>query len=405
MDKKNWEQEYPRMPEAFHLAVSTAVEENLKKESGKPEKTVGIKGHKKKKYVLLFAAVLMTGAAAALGVTAAREEQKQNPETVFLKELGLENRTNLDPVLQKNIQVTAAETPVYKENTDPELIKSLEKRENNEPVLTIPLVMYDGQRLAIYAEPTEEGKKYSCEAWTLQINGQLIEPIEMDDNLGKQDYYIFQTELEDLDPGQPFEVTIPLQVYGKAKRYENQDLTFTVNTEPAVKKIPDQSFVYDDYSVHITDLTQSLTALQGKVTVEMTKEQREAYENGNIEISSLILRSQDGTFWKQTDGCVRLGEDIEEETTSHRKYNYMMSYPADAAESEKAAPCMEYGFAYQIPEDDPKSVLLSFMGLRKDLPGVGDIPAGEPVPEEVQNSRDTANPENYYGEAITLLLE
>lgn len=405
MDKKIWEQEYPRMPEAFHLAVTTAVEENRKKETGKPEKTVGIKSHKKRKYALLLAAVFMTGAAAALGVTAAKKEQKQNPETVFLKELGLENRTNLDPVLQRDIQVTAAETPEYKENTDPELIKSFEKRENNEPILTIPLVLYDGQRLAIYAEPTEEGKKYSCEAWALRINGQLTEPIEMDDNLGKQDHYIFQTELDGLDPGMPFDVTIPLRVYGKAKRYENQDLTFTVNTEPAVKKIPDQSFVHDDYSVHVTDITQSLTALQGKVTVEMTKEQREAYENGNIKISSLILRSRDGTFWKQTDGCVWLGEDTEEETSSCGKYNYMISYPANTAENEKAAPCMEYGFTYQIPEDDPQSVLLSFMGLRKDLPSVGDIPAGEPVPEEVRNSRDTANPENYYGEDITLILE
>ncbi|WP_373213026.1 hypothetical protein [Ruminococcus sp. 5_1_39BFAA] len=408
MDKKMWEQGYPQMPEAFRLAVRSAVEENLKTESGKPEKIVRTGRRKKRRYLLLLAAALMAGIVAAMGVTAAKKEQKQSPQTIFMKTLGLEERNNLDSVLQKDVTVKAEETPTYKEDMDPDLIKSFEKRESNDPILAIPMVLYDGQRLAIYAEPTEQGEKYDCEAWELRINDQLIGPIEMEDNLGKQDYYIFQTKTDDLKLTSPFEVTIPLRVYHGGKRYENQDLTFTVDIEAQLKELPDQSFVCKEYSVKVTDLKQSLTSLQGKVTVEMTREQRAAYVEGNTEISELLFRSREGTFWKRLGGSFGIFNDGEESQLRDES-NYVISYPADtetdiSEDSEKAAPCIEYGFYYQIPEDDPQSVLLSFMGLKKDLPNVGDIPAGQPVPEEIINSQDTTNPENYYGEDMTITL-
>lgn len=409
MDKKMWEQEYPQMPEGFHLAVRSAVEENLKTGSGKTEKVVRAGRGKKRGTLLLLAAVLMIGIAAAMGVTAARKEQKQSPETIFMKTLGLEERSDLDSVLQKDVAVKAEKTPTYKEDMDPDLLKSFEKRESNEPILAVPMVLYDGQRLAIYTEPTERGKKYNCEAWELRINNQLIGPIEMEDNLGKQDYYIFQTKTDDLKLTAPFEVTIPLRVYYEGKRYENQDLTFTVDIKAQPKSLPDQSFACKEYSVKITDLKQSLTALQGKVTVEMTKEQKASYEAGDTVISELFFRSGEGTFWRRLGGSLRIYGDGEEREVSRGECNYVIRYAADTAKSgigpeRETSLCIEYGFYYQIPEDDPQSVIMSFMGRRKDLPDVGDIPAGEPVPQEVIESRDAADSGNYYGEAIRISL-
>lgn len=89
---------------------------------------------------------------------------------------------------------------------------------------------------------------------------------------------MFTADTHTLELECPFEVTLPLSVFisGKNKRSENQDLTFTVDTEAAVTALPDQQFVFDDYTVNVTGLKKSVTSFWGKVSIDRTKEQQVA---------------------------------------------------------------------------------------------------------------------------------
>ena len=92
------------------------------------------------------------------------------------------------------------------------------------PLITIDRIMYDGLQLAVCAYPTEEMEGYTIESWSMTVNGQKTGPNEMDDNMGKQDYFIFTAQLYDMEPANRMEIVLPLSVYRDNERYEKQEL-------------------------------------------------------------------------------------------------------------------------------------------------------------------------------------
>ncbi|MDO4339267.1 MAG: hypothetical protein Q4C91_14475 [Eubacteriales bacterium] len=379
MNKKRWEQEYPKMPSAFHLAVQEAVERqgNREKQGSAAEQKCaaeqesivkpGNRKHGKRSrrfYLFAAAAVLLFGGITAIAGVAGKK-------VIFREELELENYENLEEAFQSDISVKVEEDvrlpkQAYTDKEYREWLTSWEKRENNLPLLDIREVMFDGMRLSVYAVPTQEGKKYSLEVLEMYINGVYKAPVDCFDNAGEQDYYIFtlddvngftaeddknlqnlQMQTQDAILQTPFEVTLCVRAYASGKRYENQDLTFTVSTDAQLKPLADQEFVFSDYTVKVTELQRSMTSLKGKVSVEMTEEQKEAYEKGERKLCGLLFTNKDGTAWKR-------GLSVSEEEARQSHYN---------------AGNLQWYFHKQIPEDAGDTVMLYLMAYEKTAEG------------------------------------
>ncbi len=287
MDQKRWEEEYPCMPEAFHLAVQEAVEKNLTE----PKKHFFWKRSSMKKLFFLIAAAALT--VGALAASAQKEQKLFN----FVKYMQAERIENRDDIFQRDIRVKVEEEPFVPKGAE-EIAFQREKLMEKSPLLEIRELMYDGMRLVIYGVPSEEGRKYELGADSLCINEKMGYPADTRHYTEDEDYYVITVNHSNLEMEPPFEVTIPLIVYGNHTRYENQDLTFTVNTRAKIEYLNDQEFIFDDYTVEVTELRRSLLSLKGKVSVKMTEEQKKAYESGEKKILSLLLQSEDGTIWE-----------------------------------------------------------------------------------------------------------
>ncbi|MDO4276275.1 MAG: hypothetical protein Q4D16_21610 [Eubacteriales bacterium] len=289
MDRKKWNQEYPKMPEAFHLALEETVKQNIEKDlyTQGTERTRR-KPYRKRWYLLGIAVVLLLGSFTA---TAKKEFN-------FAEYLSLDDSQNIPEIFQSDINAIVEKEPTLPEFIDKEWVKTWEKREDDSPLLDIREVMYDGGQLCIYGVPTKAGKRYQLYTHRLIINGQtLSQPIDTWDDEGSGDNYVFTADIHNLGLECPFEVTLPLSVFiNGEKRSENQDFTFTVETEAEVTALPEQEFIFDDYTVKVTDLKKSVTSFWGKVVVERTREQQEAYEKEEYRILSPVFKEKDGTF-------------------------------------------------------------------------------------------------------------
>lgn len=375
MDKRMWEQEYPKMPEAFHQAVEWAVEAEVQ---GAPEAD-GFAGRKRRSVwrVLVPAAIL--AAALAAGAVLAKEPSKKI-QVDLKQELQLEGLGNLDSILEKNVTVRVEEEPVYPETYDSEFLESMEPLNTDQPLLDIQEVLYDGQRLAIAAVPSGEGEAYTFECWNMRFGDETIGPIEMAADWENHKYYIFQAYVGNLELTAPFDVTLPVRVYGKNTRMENQDLTVTVTGNPVVESIKDQEFVFEDYTVKTTELKKSATALWGKITVEMTEAQKEAYENSGTEIFNIQFRSGE-EIWKTLS--------FPEEFPS---FDWDLDLPETdtSTGSETDEPVLEKYFYVQPAEADPSGVTFHFLGYSE---------------EDIGEKYDMTDPANQYGEEMALSLE
>ena len=97
MDKSKWENEYPKMPEVFHLAMADTVRKNIEEI---PENTLQVKAHrkpaKKKILILSLAAVFLFGTLTAI---AKEKEEKFN----LAKYLEISDHELVGGIFQTNI--------------------------------------------------------------------------------------------------------------------------------------------------------------------------------------------------------------------------------------------------------------------------------------------------------------
>lgn len=362
MDKSKWENEYPKMPEAFHQSMAETVRKNIEEI---PENTPQAKAHrkpaKKKILILSLAAVFLFGTLTAI---AKEKEEKFN----LAKYLEISDHELVGGIFQTNISDKVEKELTFPEYMDMELVRSWKKREDNLPLLDIQQIIYDGAQLCIYATRTENGGDYELESNHLFINGEWVGPIEQGMREREDGYYIYRADTRALGPElkSPFKVTLPLSVYGKwGKRYENQDLSFTVDIDAVVEPIKDQEFIFDNYTVKITDMKKSVTTLWGKVTIERTKEQQAAYEEEDRAICFLLFKSKDGTVW--TEQMLTDKEGVESGSERNQWY-----------------------FSNKIPSGNEKSVMLYLLAREKD---------------KLYEKFGEITEDKYYGEGMEIMLE
>ena len=375
MDKKIWEEQYPEMPELFHLAVEQAVNRAVGNETvytggetverGRSDQDIrGAASLNKRKNwrLLILAAVLCGGIISAVAVSG--RKPVRTAEVDFQEKLGLGERSDLEEVWFTDVEVSIAEEPRYVNELHPEILEDMKELKTDGPLITIDRIMYDGLQFAVCAYPTEEMEGYTIESWSMIVNGQKTGPNEMDDNMGKQDYFIFTAQLYDMEPADRMEVVLPLSVYRDNERYENQELLFTVEGKTA-EQIPDQEFDLESCTVKLTEMRRSLTAFAGRIQIERTPEQQNTCEGEDREIVSMALESADGRRWQD----LPLREDV---TTLSADENHEEGY-----------------FYYEIPEDGQTQVNLQLMSRLKS---------------ERWEKWDSSDPANRYGEVLTVDL-
>ena len=336
MDKKIWEEQYPEMPELFHLAVEQAVNRAVGNETvytgqGTVERErsdQNIRGaaslNKRKKWRLLILAAVLCGGLISAAAVSGRKPAKIT-KVDFQEKLGLGERTDLEEVWFGDVEVSIAEEPRYVNELHPEILEDMKN---------------------------------------LKTDGQKTGPNEMDDNMGKQDYFIFTAQLYDMEPADQMEVVLPLSVYRDNERYENQELLFTVEGK-AAEQIPDQEFDLESCTVKLTEMRRTLTAFAGRIQIERTPEQQNIYEKEDREIIYMVLEGTDGIRWEE----LPLNENTKTLRTDEKHED---GY-----------------FYYEIPEDGQTQVNLQLMSCLKS---------------ERWEKWDSSDPANRYGEVLTVDL-
>lgn len=336
MDKKIWEKQYPEMPELFHLAVEQAVNRAVGNETvytgqGTVERErsdQNIRGaaslNKRKKWRLLILAAVLCGGLISAAAVSGRKPAKIT-KVDFQEKLGLGERTDLEEVWFGDVEVSIAEEPRYVNELHPEILEDMKN---------------------------------------LKTDGQKTGPNEMDDNMGKQDYFIFTAQLYDMEPADQMEVVLPLSVYRDNERYENQELLFTVEGK-AAEQIPDQEFDLESCTVKLTEMRRTLTAFAGRIQIERTPEQQNSYEKEDREIIYMVLEGTDGIRWEE----LPLNENTKTLRTDEKHED---GY-----------------FYYEIPEDGQTQVNLQLMSCLKS---------------ERWEKWDSSDPANRYGEVLIVDL-
>lgn len=336
MDKKIWEEQYPEMPELFHLAVEQAVNRAVGNETvytgqGTVERErsdQNIRGaaslNKRKNWRLLILAAVLCGGIISAAAVSGRKPVR-TAEVDFQEKLGLGERTDLEEVWFTDVEVSIAEEPRYVNELHPEILEDMKN---------------------------------------LKTDGQKTGPNEMDDNMGKQDYFIFTAQLYDMEPANRMEIVLPLSVYRDNERYENQELLFTVEGK-AAEQIPDQEFDLESCTMKLTEMRRTLTAFAGRIQIERTPEQQNSYEKEDREIIYMVLEGTDGIRWEE----LPLNENTKTLRTDEKHED---GY-----------------FYYEIPEDGQTQVNLQLMSCLKS---------------ERWEKWDSSDPANRYGEVLIVDL-
>lgn len=182
-EKRNWDQDFPKTPESFKLALKQQVEKEMANENDRSEdikKMVEINPSntkkKRRKWVKIAVAAvaligLMSGGVYAVtksGVSAliGREVNEAKGESYLTTDMSTFNQTVIPGWPQTMIDIFGEE-------------RAAEVKGISEPLLTITQVYYDGLSLAFYARPTKAGRKYELGADRLVI-GDAVYMIEFD---------------------------------------------------------------------------------------------------------------------------------------------------------------------------------------------------------------------------------
>ena len=182
-EKRNWDQDFPKTPESFKLALKQQVEKEMVNKNDRSEdikKMVEInpsntKKKRRKWMKIAVAAValigLMSGGVYAVtksGVSSlvGREVNEAEGESYLTTDMSTFNQRVIPGWPQTMIDIFGEE-------------RAAEVKGISEPLLTITQVYYDGLSLAFYARPTKAGRKYELGTDRLVI-GDAVYMIEFD---------------------------------------------------------------------------------------------------------------------------------------------------------------------------------------------------------------------------------
>lgn len=300
-EKRNWDQDFPKTPESFKLALKQQVEKEMVNENDRSEdikKMVEINPSntkkKRRKWVKIAVAAvaligLMSGGVYAVtksGVSAlvGREVNEAEGESYLTTDMSTFNQTVIPGWPQTMIDIFGEE-------------RAAEVKGISEPLLTITQVYYDGLSLAFYARPTKAGRKYELGTDRLVIGDAVymthFNRLSEEDVEGKEGIeagdYVGNVQLGGRDLPDHFTAELVLGA-GEMR----QTVSFDVQTDqkPIIK--PSKSVTISDgiqASVDALKIAESGAYIH--VTWELNESQKALYDEMTNEESLILFMALD----------------------------------------------------------------------------------------------------------------
>ena len=300
-EKQSWDQDFPKTPESFKLALKQQVAKEMTNENDRSEgikKMVEINPSntkkKRRKWVKIAVAAialigLMSGGVYAVtksGVSAlvGREVNEAEGESYLTTDMSTFNQTVIPGWPQTMIDIFGEE-------------RAAEVKGISEPLLTITQVYYDGLSLAFYARPTKVGRKYELGADRLVIGDAVymthFNRLSEEDVEGKEGIeagdYVGNIQLGGRDLPDHFTAELVLGA-GEMR----QTVSFDVQTDqkPIIK--PSKSVTISDgiqASVDALKIAESGAYIH--VTWELNESQKALYDEMTNEESLILFMALD----------------------------------------------------------------------------------------------------------------
>lgn len=300
-EKRNWDQDFPKAPESFKLALKQQVEKEMVNKNDRSEdikKMVEInpsntKKKRRKWMKIAVAAValigLMSGGVYAVtksGVSAlvGREVNEAEGESYLTTDMSTFNQRVIPGWPQTMIDIFGEE-------------RAAEVKGISEPLLTITQVYYDGLSLAFYARPTKAGRKYELgtdrlvigdAVYMIHFNRLSKEGVEGKEGIEAGDY-VGNVQLGGRDLPDHFTAELVLGA-GEMR----QTVSFDVQTDqkPIIK--PSKSVTISDgiqASVDALKIAESGAYIH--VTWELNESQKALYDEMTNEESLILFLALD----------------------------------------------------------------------------------------------------------------
>lgn len=300
-EKRNWDQDFPKAPESFKLALKQQVEKEMVNKNDRSEdikKMVEInpsntKKKRRKWMKIAVAAValigLMSGGVYAVtksGVSAlvGREVNEAEGESYLTTDMSTFNQRVIPGWPQTMIDIFGEE-------------RAAEVKGISEPLLTITQVYYDGLSLAFYARPTKAGRKYELgtdrlvigdAVYMIHFNRLSKEGVEGKEGIEAGDY-VGNVQLGGKDLPDHFTAELVLGA-GEMR----QTVSFDVQTDqkPIIK--PSKSVTISDgiqASVDALKIAESGAYIH--VTWELNESQKALYDEMTNEESLILFMALD----------------------------------------------------------------------------------------------------------------
>ena len=300
-EKQSWNQDFPKTPESFKLALKQQVEKEMVNENDRSEyikKMVEINPSntkkKRRKWVKIAVAAvaligLMSGGVYAVtksGVSAlvGREVNEAEGESYLTTDMSTFNQRVIPGWPQTMIDIFGEE-------------RAAEVKGISEPLLTITQVYYDGLSLAFYARPTKAGRKYELgtdrlvigdAVYMIHFNRLSEEDVEGKEGIEAGDY-VGNVQLGGRDLPDHFTAELVLGA-GEMR----QTVSFDVQTDqkPIIK--PSKSVTISDgiqASVDALKIAESGAYIY--VTWEFSESQKALYDEMTNEGSLILFMALD----------------------------------------------------------------------------------------------------------------
>lgn len=300
-EKRNWDQDFPKTPESFKLALKQQVEKEMANENDRSEdikKMVEINPSntkkKRRKWVKIAVAAvaligLMSGGVYAVtksGVSAlvGREVNEAKGESYLTTDMSMFNQTVIPGWPQTMIDIFGEE-------------RAAEVKGISEPLLTITQVYYDGLSLAFYARPTKAGRKYELGAdrlvigdavYMIHFNRLSEEDVEGKEGIEAGDY-VGNVQLGGRDLPDLFTAELVLEV-GEMRQTVSFDVQ--IDQKPIIK--PSKIITISDgvqASVDALKIAESGAYIH--VTWEFSESQKALYDEMTNEESLILFMALD----------------------------------------------------------------------------------------------------------------
>ena len=300
-EKRNWDQDFPKTPESFKLALKQQVEKEMANENDRSEdikKMVEINPSntkkKRRKWVKIAVAAvaligLMSGGVYAVtksGVSAlvGREVNEAKGESYLTTDMSTFNQTVIPGWPQTMVDIFGEE-------------RAAEVKGISEPLLTITQVYYDGLSLAFYARPTKAGRKYELGAdrlvigdavYMIHFNRLSEEYVEGKEGIEAGDY-VGNVQLGGRDLPDLFTAELVLEV-GEMRQTVSFDVQ--IDQKPIIK--PSKTITISDgvqASVDALKIAESGAYIH--VTWEFSESQKALYDEMTNEESLILFMALD----------------------------------------------------------------------------------------------------------------